>query len=71
MFNDDKPVSSVATTTKKGGPHIKEVFRVLLDKEETSVNKLSWNTSSQDEPIHNHEAAGRWHVWECTDGQEQ
>lgn len=69
MFNDDKPVFSVATKRRRATN--KEVFRFLLNKEEISINNLCWITFSQDEPIHHHEAAGRRHLWECAYGQEQ
>lgn len=68
MFNDDKPVSSVATKRRRATDT--EVFRFLLDKEEVSANDLCWVTFSQDEPIHNHEAARGRHVRQRAYGQE-
>lgn len=69
VFNDDKPVSSVATKRRRAT--VKEVFRFLLDKEEISVNDLCWVTFSQDEPIYNHAAARGRHIRQCAYGQEQ
>lgn len=35
------------------------------------MNNPCCTTFSQDEPIHDHEAAGGRHLWECAYGQEQ
>lgn len=70
MFNDDKPVTSIATTVYQ-----QKQIKIKKHLNLFSTKKPLQSTTSaalffQDEPVHDHATAGRRHLWECADGQE-
>lgn len=70
VFNDDKRVTSVATIVQgQNGIQIKTPL-YLYSAKKSFQSSTSAASFFRDEPVHDHEAAGGWHLWECADGQE-